>query len=184
MTKYIIITIIALLIIYILYLFNQIIKLNNKVNEAFSTMDIYLKKRWDLIPNLVEVVKNYTKHEKDTLEGITKLRSNIATYDNMSTDNKIKVSEQITNDLNNILLLAEAYPNLKADTSFINLSTQLTKIEEDIANSRKYYNATVRKYNNKIQVFPNNIISKLFNAKPKLMFEATNNERENIKIKL
>lgn len=179
---YIIIAIIALLLIYIFILYNSFIKSNNRVKEAFSTMDVYLKKRWDLIPNLVETVKGYAKHEKDTLENVIKLRNNA--YDNMSNEDKIKTNEQLTKDISRIMILAENYPELKASDNFRDLSNQLTKIEDDIANSRKYYNAVVRLFNNKVEVFPNNIFAKVFGFKSKSMFEASASERESIKIEL
>lgn len=182
MGSYIIITIIALIIIYIFALYNSLIKLNNKVKEAFSTMDVYLKKRWDLVPNLVETVKGYAKHEKDTLKEVINLRSGV--YDEMSNDEKIKTNEQLATGINKIMALAESYPELKASDNFKNLSNQLTKIEDDIANARKYYNGVVRIYNNKVEMFPNNIFAKAFGYKAKTMFEASVNERGNVKIEL
>ena len=179
---YIIIAIIILIIIYALALYNSFVKMNNRVKEAFSTMDIYLKKRWDLIPNLVETVKGYAKHEKDTLKEVIELRNNI--YDKMSNEEEIKTNEQLSNSINKIMALAEAYPNLKANENFKDLSKQLAKVEDDIANSRKYYNGVVRIYNNKVEMFPSNIFAGLFGYKSKAMFEASANERENIKFEL
>ena len=179
---YIIIAIIVLIIIYAFALYNSFVKLNNKVKEAFSTMDVYLKKRWDLIPNIIETVKAYTKHEKDTLKEIIELRNNI--YDKMTNDEKIKANEQISNNVGKIIALSENYPELKANENFKNLSNQLAKIEEDIANSRKYYNGIVKIYNNKVEMFPSNIFAKAFGYHSKTMFEANTLERENIKIKL
>ena len=179
---YIIIAIIVLIIIYILALYNNLVKLNNKVKEAFSTMDVYLKKRWDLIPNIVETVKGYAKHEKDTLKEVIELRN--SSYNKMSDDEKIKTNEQISNSINKIMALAEAYPDLKANENFKDLSNQLTKVEDDIANSRKYYNGVVRIYNNKVEMFPSNIFAGLFGYKSKSMFEASANERENVKVEL
>ena len=145
-------------------------------------MDVYLKKRWDLIPNIVETVKGYASHEKDTLNEIIKLRNN--TYDNMTTSDKLKTNHKVAQDISKIMLLAESYPNLKANQNFIDLSKQLTKVEEDIANSRKYYNATIRIMNNKVQMFPSNIVAKVLGFKELKMFEASSEEKENIKIKL
>ena len=179
---YIIIAIIVLIVIYILALYNSFVKLNNKVKEAFSTMDVYLKKRWDLIPNIVETVKGYTKHEKDTLKEVVELRN--STYDKMSDEEKIKTNEQLSSGINKIMALAEAYPDLKANKNFKDLSKQLTKVEDDIANSRKYYNGVVRIYNNKVEMFPSNIFAGLFGYKSKAMFEASANERENVKVEL
>lgn len=177
---YIIIGIVVLLIIYIIALYNSFVQLNNKVDEAFSTMDVYLKKRWDLIPNIVETVKGYAKHEKETLEKVISLRN--SAYENMSDEEKIKANEQLTSGINKIMALAEAYPDLKANENFKDLSNQLTKVEEDIANSRKYYNGVVRIYNDKVKMFPSNIFAGLFGYKAKEMFETDAAERENIKV--
>lgn len=179
---YIIIAIIVLIIIYAFALYNNFVKLNNKVKEAFSTMDVYLKKRWDLIPNIVETVKGYAKHEKDTLEEVVELRN--STYDKMSDDEKIKTNEQLSSSISKIMVLAEAYPDLKANENFKNLSKELSKVEDDIANSRKYYNGVVRIYNNNVEMFPSNIFARLFGYKSKSMFEASANERENVKVEL
>lgn len=179
---YIFIGIIALLVIYVLITFNGLIRIKNKVNEAFSTMDVYLKKRWDLIPNIVETVKGYAKHEKSTLEEVIKLRN--SNYDNMSNEQKIKTNEKISKGITKIMALSEAYPDLKANDNFKDLSNQLTKIEDEIANSRKYYNGTVRDFNNKVEMFPSNIIASMFGYKVKKMFEANADERENVKVSL
>ena len=179
---YVVIAVIIIIVIYAIVLFNSFSSLDNKVKEAFSTMDIYLKKRWDLVPNLVEVVKSYAKHEKDTLEEITKLRGN--TYDDMSNDEKIKTNVKLNKDIDKIMLLVEAYPELKASDNFKDLSDKLVKIEDDIANSRKYYNGTVRIFNNKVEMFPNNIFAKIFSYKSKPMFEAKISEKENVDVKV
>ena len=182
MWVYIIITIIVLIVIYALTIYNSFVQLNNKVKEAFSTMDVYLKKRWDLIPNIVETVKGYAKHEKTTLKEVVELRN--SAYEKMSDQEKIKTNEQLSSGINKIMALAEAYPELKANENFKDLSNQLTKIEDDIANSRKYYNGVVRIYNNKVEMFPSNIFAGLFGYKSKAMFEASANERENVKVEL
>lgn len=179
---YVFITVILALFIYVLVTYNNLIKSKNIVQEAFSTMDVYLKKRWDLVPNLVEVVKGYAEHEKDVLNEITTLRSD--KYQDMSIDKKINVNEQLTQDISKIIIISENYPDLKASENFLELSGELTKIEDEIANSRKYYNGAVRIYNTKIQVFPNNIIAKLFNFKGSNMFEASSDEKNNVKVDL
>lgn len=182
MWLYAVIGIIVLLIIYSIIQYNAFVKANNNVKEAFSTMDVYLKKRWDLIPNLVEVVKGYAKHEKDTFNQITSLRT--GNYEEMSIDKKINVNEQLTQGITKIVAIAEKYPELKASGNFSNLSNDLTKIEDEIANSRKYYNGTVRELNNKIQMFPSNIIASLFGFKQWNSFEANSKERNNVKVSL
>ena len=177
---YLIIGVIALLVIYVLVTYNVFVKMKNRVDESFSTMDVYLKKRWDLIPNIVETVKGYAKHEKSTLSDVIKLRN--GAYDNMSSDEKIKANQQLSKGITKIMALAEQYPELKANENFKDLSTQLTKIEDEIANSRKYYNGTVREFNDKVQMFPSNIVAKIFGYKAKIMFEATEEERKNVKV--
>ncbi len=182
MWLWIILAVIILIIIYAFILYNNFISLDNKVKEAFSTMDVYLKKRWDLIPNLVETVKGYAKYEEETLTRVTKLRNNV--YNEMTNDEKIIHNEELSSDVSKIMALKESYPELKANENFIDLSNKLTKIEDDIANARKYYNGTVRIYNNKVQMFPNNIFAKIFGYKTKRMFEASLEDKQNIKINL
>ncbi len=180
MFTFIITALIIIAFVVVISTYNNFVQLNNKVKEAFSTMDVYLKKRWDLIPNLVETVKGYAKHEKDTLKEIVELRS--SAYDNMTDDDKIKANEKLSTGITKIMALAEAYPDLKANENFKDLSNQLTKVEDDIANSRKYYNGVVRMFNNKVEMFPSNILAGIFGYKPKTMFEANTNERENVKV--
>ncbi len=182
MWLYIIIAIVVIILIALFITYNSFVQLNNKVKEAFATMDVYLKKRWDLIPNIVETVKGYAKHEKNTLKEVIELRN--SAYDKMSDDEKMKTNEQLSKGINKIMALAESYPDLKASENFKDLSNQLTKVEDDIANSRKYYNGTVRIYNNKVEMFPSNIIAKIFGYKSKNMFEASETERENVKVEL
>jgi len=180
MIGYIIIGIVALLLIYVFATYNSLIKLQNIVKEAFSTMDIYLKKRWDLVPNLVEVVKTYAKHEKEVIEKITEIRTN--SYENMTIDKKININEQLTQGLSTIIAVSENYPELKANENFLGLSKDLTKIEDDIANSRKYYNGSVRIFNTKVQMFPSNIVASIFGFKNANMFEANAEEKNNVKV--
>ena len=177
---YIVIAIVVIIILYALITYNNFIKLKNMVKEAFATMDVYLKKRWDLIPNIVETVKGYAKHEENTLKEVVELRN--SSYDSMSDDEKVKANQKISKDINKIMLLAESYPDLKASTNFQDLSRELSKVEEDIANSRKYYNGVVEMFNNKVEMFPSNIFAKLFGYKTKEMFETDEQERENIKV--
>ena len=145
-------------------------------------MDVHLKKRWDLIPNIVETIKGYVKHEQETLEEVINLRNN--SYDKMNADDKIAVNNKMSQEISKLMAIVESYPDLKASENFKDLSNQLTKVEEDIANARKYYNGTVRNFNDKVQMFPSNIIAKILGYKTKNMFEVSENERENINIKL
>ena len=179
---YFALSIALILLIYIITTYNKLIKLRHIVEEAFSTMDVYLKKRWDLVPNLVEIVKGYAKHEKDIFEKISELRAN--TYQNMSMNNKVNINNQIEDGIFKILLISEQYPELKANQNFLDLSKELTQIEDDIANSRKYYNGSVRIFNTEIQVFPNNILAKIFGFKEENMFESKSEEKNNVKVDL
>lgn len=179
---YIILIIVVILLLLVFTTYNSLVKLNNKVQEAFSTMDVYLKKRWDLIPNIVETVKGYTKHEKSTIEEVINLRN--GSYDKMNANAKVEINNKLSEGISKLMAIAEAYPDLKANENFKELSNQLTKLEDDIANARKYYNGTVRNFNDKVQMFPFNIIASIFGYKTKNMFEANENERENIKVNL
>ncbi len=178
--NYIILAIITIFLLYLIYFYNETIKLNNKVKEAFSTMDIYLKKRWDLIPNLVECVKAYDTHEKEIFEEITKLRSN--SYENLKSEEKININKEIISPLNKLVAVQEQYPDLKSDTNYQKLMEELTQVEDEIANSRKFYNALVKKYNTHITIFPNNIFAKGMKYEEKKMFETE--ERNNVNIKI
>ena len=179
---YIIIIILVILLICASITYNSLVKLYNRVKEAFSTMDVYLKKRWDLIPNIVETVKGYSKQEKETLTEVVKIRSN--SYDDMNINDKVNVNTKLSGDINKLMALAEAYPELKANENYLDLSNKLTEIEEDIANSRKYYNGSVRIYNNKVEMFPSNIIAKIFGFQSAKMFGISEDEKQNIKIEL
>lgn len=172
--------VVLLILIFVLATYNGLIKSKNLVQEGFATMDVYLKKRWDLIPNLVETVKGYATHEKETLEAVVNLRSK--QYSNMSDDEKITANKELKTGLSRLMMLAENYPDLKANESFTKLSSELSSLESDIANSRKYYNAVVREYNNKIEMFPSNVVAGMFNFKQKEMIEIQDNERENVKV--
>lgn len=181
MWLYVVIAIVVLILIYVFTTYNSLVKHNNSVKEAFATMDVYLKKRWDLIPNIVESVKGYAKHETETLEEIARLRN--SNYNDMSDEEKIKTNQALTSGINKIMALAEAYPDLKANENFKDLNNQLAKVEEDIANSRKYYNAIVKIFNNKVEMIPSNIIAMIFGFKSKTMFEINESERENVQVK-
>ena len=182
MVLYVVIGIVVLIAIYVLVQYNSFVRLSNRVKEAFSTMDVYLKKRWDLIPNLVEVVKGYMKHESGVLEEIVKLRN--SSYDKMSLSDKIDTNQQLSSGLSKIMAISENYPELKASQNFSDLTHQLSTIEDEIANSRKYYNAVVRNLNTKVEMFPSNIIAKMFNFKLSKMFEVNEDERNNVKVEL
>lgn len=162
--------------------YNKAIVLKNYVQEAFSTMDVYLKKRWDLLPNLIETVKSYTAHEKNLLTDLTKIRSQ--NYDTLSNGEKLNANLQIGKILPKIHAVAENYPDLKANQNYSLLMQQMEAVENDIANARKYYNGTVRELNTFLELFPTNLIGLIFHIKRAKMFEAQAAERENVKAEL
>ncbi len=168
--------------IYIISVYNKGIKYRNYVREAFSTMDVFLKKRWDLIPNLIELVKGYAGHEKSLFLELTKARA--GNYDSMNMSEKLQTSEKIGAIIPQIFAVAENYPELKANQNFIKLMDSYTEIENDIANSRKYYNGTVRELNTFTEIFPSNIICSAFGIKQEKLFEISSDERQNIKAEL
>ncbi len=180
MSVIIFVAIVILLIFYLIGTYNKGITLRNYIKEAFSTMDVYLKKRWDLIPNLVETVKGYVSHEQDVLKKITELRNK--NYSNMSNDEKMNINSELGFGLAKLIAVAENYPDLKANQNFSNLMQELSMIEEDIANSRKYYNGTVREFNTFIQLFPTNIVAAIFGFKAENLFEIDDKQRENVKV--
>ena len=166
--------VVLLLIIFVISSYNKLVKQKVNVEEAFATMDVYLKKRFDLIPNLVETVKGYAKHESETLIAVIEKRG--SNYDSMTEEQKIESGAAISSVIPNIMALAESYPDLKANQNFMNLSNQLEAVEEDIANSRKYYMS--------VQTIPTNIIAGMFHFEKKPMFEVESQaERQNVKVK-
>jgi LemA protein len=179
---YIIIGVVVVLFVLVLVTYNSLIQLRNKVKEAFSTMDVYLKKRYDLIPNLVNIVKGYAKHETDTLQEVTKMRVNAQKGDlNTAIDSEVKIGDA----LQSLLVVVEKYPDLKANTNFLDLQERLSKMEEEIAFSRRYYNGSVREYNNKCQMFPFNLIAGVFGFKALPMYQVeSEQERKVVDVKL
>jgi len=163
-----IIIVAAVLLLFVIVTYNTLVGLRNKVNEAFATMDVYLKKRYDLIPNLVDIVKGYAKHESDTLEELTRLRSGSSVK---GVAEQVEGEMKIGAALSRISIIAENYPDLKANENFLDLQNKLMKVEEDIAFSRRYYNGSVRELNNRCQMFPYNIIAGLFQFKTMPMYE-------------
>ena len=174
--------IVIAVLLALVYGYNKAVILKNYVSEAFSTMDVYLKKRWDLLPNLIETVKSYTAHEKNLLTELTAIRSQ--NYETLSDSEKLNANLQIGRVLPKIHAVAENYPDLKANQNYSLLMNQMEVIENDIANARKYYNGTVRELNTFLEIFPTNLIGMIFQIKKAKMFEAQNNERENVKAEL
>lgn len=155
--------------IYVVCVYNALIRLKNNVEEGYSTMDVYMKKRYDLIPNLVETVKGYAKHEEQTLEGVMQARYSCMTAND--PEERAKSENMLTGTLKTLFNVAENYPQLQANQNFISLQNTLKSLEEEIANSRKYYNGCVKIFNNKIEVFPSNLVAKRFKFEKKVLFE-------------
>ena len=172
----IILILIVLVIISIIARYNKIIKLQNRVKSSESGIDIYLNQRFDLIPNLVECVKGYAKHEKELLEKIVKQRT---AY---SQSKNLKNASELNNNMNRIIAVAENYPELKASEQFLNLQNNLVKMESQLQAARRIYNMDVQRYNSAIQTVPNNIIAKMFGFKEKEFFQIEEYKRENITI--
>lgn len=157
--------------------YNSLVRLRNNAEEGYSTMDVYMKKRYDLIPNLVETVKGYAKQEKETLEGVMKAR-----YSCMSANDpeeKAKSENMLTGTLKTLFSITENYPDLKSNANFISLQNNLQNLEAEIASARKYYNGCVKLLNIKIDAFPSNIVARKHNFEKKVLFEITNAEEKN-----
>ena len=173
---------ITLIFLFAWITYNSLVQLRNKVKEAFSTMDVYLKKRHDLIPNLVDIVKGYAKHEADTLQTVTQMRVDAQKGDlNTAIDSEMKIGDA----LQSLLVVVEKYPELRANTNFLDLQERLSKMEEEIAFSRRYYNGSVREFNNKCQMFPLNLIAGMFGFKSLPMYQVeSEQERKVVDVKL
>jgi len=161
--------------------YNGFISLKNRVEESFATMDVFLKKRYDLIPNIVETVKGYASHEKETLTKVIEARNMASGATNIN--DKQRLEGDFANTLKSLFAVVESYPNLKADTQFLNLQAQLSDIEAEIANARKYYNAVVKTFNTMCQSFPSNLIAGMFKFEQQPYFEIeTETERQAVKV--
>lgn len=157
--------------------YNKFIRKNNRVKEKESQIDVLLNQRFDLIPNIVECVKGYAKHESSTLEELTSLRSS---YNNHGFS--IEETESIDKKFNNVMMLAESYPDLKANTQFLSLQNNLNEIENKLSYARSNYNNAVTSYNNLVESVPSNIIAKIFAFEKKELFKLEDNKKENVKV--
>ena len=177
----IIIGILMLLVFYVIGVYNKLVNARNKVDNQFSQIDIQLKRRADLIPNLVETVKGYAKHEKGTLTAVIEAR-NMAL--NAGTINeKIDANNQLTGALNKLFALSEAYPELKANTNFMSLQNDLKDTEDKITYARQFYNDTAMVFNNLVEMFPSNIVANMFGFKKYEFFKALEEEKETPQVK-
>ncbi len=164
----VVVLLVIILIAWYIGSYNKLQRLKNIVDEGWSTIDVQLKKRYDLIPNLVETVKGYAKHESETLEAVIKARNAAMTA---SGDAKMTAENALTGTLKSLFALQEAYPELKANTNFIDLQNQLKSVENEIASARRYYNGTVKELNTKIDLFPSNIVAKRMRLEKRSYFE-------------
>lgn len=176
----IVILIVIIFIVYLIHTYNNLVSLKNRVKNGYSQIDVQLKRRNDLIPNLVETVKGYASHEKNVLESVTAARTNVMNANNV--EDVSKANDQLTNALKTLFAVAENYPDLKANSNFQQLQTELSESEDKIAYARQFYNDTVLMYNNKCEQFPSNIFAKLFNFKQKDFFETDNESRQTPKV--
>lgn len=177
----ILIIVLVLIVLWAISVYNSLVALRNRVKDQWAQIDVQLKRRFDLIPNLVETVKGYASHEKDTLEAVVKARNEYLSSD--TPEGKIAANNDLNKVVTKLFALAESYPELKADASFRELQTTLTETEDKISYARQFYNDVVMKYNNKVEVFPSNIVAGMFGFKTSAYFNATEEERENVKVK-
>jgi LemA protein len=174
----VLIVIIAFLAIFFISIYNALVRLRNRVKNAWSQIDVQLKRRHDLIPNLIETVKGYMTHERDTLENITKARSQAVAAEGVG--DKAKAEGELTTALGKFNLVVENYPDLKANQNFLSLQEELTSTENKISFSRQNYNDQVLFYNNKIQMFPSNIVAGMFQFTEEEFFEIEDEKEKEV----
>jgi LemA protein len=177
---WIIIGAVVLVLIIIWALYNGLIRLKNQIENAWAQIDVQLKRRNDLIPNLIETVKGYAKHEKGVFTEVTKART--AMMGAQTLDQKAKASNMLSDTLKSLFAVAENYPTLKANENFLQLQEELSGTENKIAYSRQHYNDMVMRFNTKIELFPNNIFAGMLNFSKREMFKATEEEKKNVKV--
>jgi LemA protein len=181
MTLGVVMAVFAVVVLYFILTYNEFIRLRNKVEEAFATMDVYMKKRWDLIPNLVETVKGYATHEQETLAQVIQAR-NLAMNSSGQAERQANENALVAG-LKSVFALSEAYPDLKANQSFVNLQDQLQEVEDDIMQSRKYFNAIVKAFNTKRELFPASLVAAMMTLTKREYFEIERAERANVAVK-
>ncbi len=175
-----IIVVLVLLILYVISTYNGLVSLRNKKDDQWSQIDVQLKRRADLIPNLVEIVKGYAKHESETLEKVIEARNTYMTA--KTPEEEMKASGEVTQALNKLLALSEAYPELKANENFLGLQKDVSDTEDKISYARQFYNDSVLTYNNKVQMFPSNLVAGIFHFTKATFFEASDSDKEVPKI--
>ena len=177
----IIIIILAILVLWVIMMYNGLIKLKNRVDEAWSDIDVQLKRRHDLIPNLINTVKGYATHEKELFEKVTAART--AAISAGTPAQKEEAENMLSGTLKSLFAVAEAYPDLKANQNFLELQRELTDTEDKIQASRRFYNGNVRDFNTKIEVFPTNIFAGMLHFAKRDFFQAEASEKENVEVK-
>jgi LemA protein len=182
LTGLVILGIFLAVIVFAIAIYNKLIRLRNTVKSSWSDIDVHLKKRYDLVPNLVETVKGYASHEKNVFENVTKARS--LAMSAATPADKAKAENMLTGTLKSLFALAEAYPELKANANFMQLQTQMQALEDNIENARRYYNAVVRDFNIVIESFPSNIIASSFGFRQEEFFELESPEVERKPVKV
>jgi LemA protein len=182
MTLYITIAVVVILLFILMAIYNKLIRLRNTVKSSWSDIDVQLKKRYDLVPNLVETVKGYATHEKSVFEKVTQARS--MAMHTSSPAEKAKAENMLGDTLKSLFAVAEAYPELKASVNFTQLQNQLQELENSIEYARRYYNAVVRDYNITVESVPSNIVASMFNFKQEEFFELAEPEAERKPVKV
>ncbi len=178
---WIILIIALLLVLFVISIYNTLVKLRQRVRNAWSQIDVHLQRRFDLIPNLVNTVKGYMNHEEGTLTKIAELRTSWA--NSTTVAEKAELDNQLSGALKTIMAVSESYPDLKANTNFINLQEELKSTEDKLAFARQFYNDTVTMYNMKLEVIPSNIVASIFGFKPESFFKVDSSEaRQNVKV--
>lgn len=173
--------VIGVLVLVFFAMYNGLVSKKNQVENAFSGMDVMLKKRYDLIPNLVATVKQYMQHEKNTLTEIAELRAK-AVSGNLSSDEKVDIDNRISKAIGGIMVAVENYPDLKASENFLGLQRSLNEIEEQISAARRSYNASVMDYNNAVEMVPTNFVATIMSYRRKAMFEIPDTDRKNVNV--
>jgi LemA protein len=182
MILWIIIAIAVVLLFWVVGVFNSLIQKRNTAKNAFSDIDVQLKRRYDLIPNLVETVKGYKDYEASVLENVTKARTSAMSAQEGGTAGRAQAENMLSSALKNLFAVAENYPQLRASENFQKLQSELSSLENDIQSARRYYNAAVRELNNAIQVFPANMVAGIFGFKQSEFFGADEAEKANVKV--
>lgn len=176
----IILVLVVLIVLYLISTYNTLVKLRNRVKDQWAQIEVQLKRRFDLIPNIVETVKGYAKHESDTLKGVIEARNKFTVAS--TPEQEMEANNQLTGAIRQLFALSESYPELKADTSFLKLQSNLEETENKISSARQFYNDTVLTLNNKVEMFPSNIVANMFGFKKEAFFEAEEAAKEAPKV--